>query len=132
MFVARVIKLSEASGRIARLLSTGVLVCGALTAVLPRIAAAGEPSMTIYQDPTTGQFVPPPDSPPGGRAVPLSTPSAGSSTSHTGLVERPSVVPGGGVVIDLQSRFRSPLTATVDADGKVTIHHQSSSPAAGK
>lgn len=123
-------KRSEASGRIVLLLSTGVLVCGALTAVLPRIGVAGEPGMTIYRDPTTGQFVPPPAGPPG-PSKPLPTPSPGSSTSHADLVERPSVVPGGGVIIDLEGRFRGPLTATVDADGKVTIQHQPSLPATG-
>jgi hypothetical protein len=31
--------------------------------------------------------------------------------------------PGGGVKVDLQGRFQSPLFATVDANGKIKVHH---------
>jgi len=33
------------------------------------------------------------------------------------------LVPGGGVKVDLQGRFRSPLIATVGADGKLKTQH---------
>ncbi len=32
-------------------------------------------------------------------------------------------MPGGGVMIDLKGRFRSALTATLSADGKVMMAH---------
>jgi hypothetical protein len=32
-------------------------------------------------------------------------------------------VPGGGVRIDLQGRFQSPLIGTIGTDGKVKIEH---------
>ena len=63
----------------------------------------------IHVDPQTGKRVPgPPSAVLAGRAE--------FSTSHQGLVEKPA--PGGGMMIDLQGRFRSAATATVGADGK--------------
>jgi hypothetical protein len=44
-------------------------------------------------------------------------PSAAFSRSSAGLVETRS--PGGGVMVDLQGRFQSPLIATVGTDGQV-------------
>ena len=41
------------------------------------------------------------------------------STSHQGLVEKPA--PGGGMMIDLQGRFRSAATATAGADGTPVV-----------
>ena len=32
-------------------------------------------------------------------------------------------MPGGGVKLDLQGRFQSPLIATVDENGKVRMQH---------
>jgi hypothetical protein len=37
-------------------------------------------------------------------------------------------VPGGGVMIDLGERSFTPLTATIDADGKVRLEHVPSQP----
>jgi hypothetical protein len=45
------------------------------------------------------------------------------STSHLGLVQVPSPVRGGGVIVDLQGRFRAPLLATVGEGGQVAIRH---------
>ena len=59
-----------------------------------------------YIDPETGELT----DPPAGSAVSLSE-AAAFSTSHAGLRERPSPVPGGGMILDLQGRFRSPLVA---------------------
>ncbi|MBE0567194.1 MAG: hypothetical protein IH621_14635 [Krumholzibacteria bacterium] len=43
-----------------------------------------------------------------------------TSTSHEGLVSEPSPVPGGGVMIDLQGRFRNTATAALaDSDSVV-------------
>jgi hypothetical protein len=35
-------------------------------------------------------------------------------------------------MLDLQGRFRSPLIATQDAEGKITIRHLPSGPSAGR
>ncbi|MCI5141425.1 MAG: hypothetical protein D3909_06810, partial [Candidatus Electrothrix sp. ATG1] len=40
-------------------------------------------------------------------------------TSTEGLTEKLSTVKGGGVLLDLEGRFRTPRTATIGADGKV-------------
>jgi hypothetical protein len=39
-----------------------------------------------------------------------------------------SPVPGGGVMIHLGERYFAPLTATIDADGKVRLEHVPSLP----
>lgn len=82
----------------------------------------GASGMTVYVDPVTGAFLEKPA--PG--AVPfLLTPQIQNAftTSHQGLVEVPSPVPGGGVKLDLQGRFQSPLVVTIDANGKVKMQH---------
>jgi hypothetical protein len=103
----------------------GLLLAGAGLAVAaaPAVGADSESSgMMIYIDPTTGQLLKEPA--PG--AAPLAVSPAldnARSTSHQGLVEVPSAVPGGGVKVDLQGRFQSPLIGAIDADGKVRMHH---------
>ena len=85
-------------------------------------AVSGAPGMTIYIDPQTGAIL----NEPAPGTVPLQlTPELQNalSTSDQGLVEVPSSVPGGGVTVDLQGRFQSPLIATTDANGKVKIQH---------
>lgn len=51
------------------------------------------------------------------------------STSHQGLVEVPA--PGGGVMVDLQGRFRSAVIARVKPDGTVVTECVQASPPAG-
>jgi hypothetical protein len=43
------------------------------------------------------------------------------NTSQEGLVQKANPVPGGGTMIDLQGRFQSAATATVDKNGKVVV-----------
>jgi hypothetical protein len=76
------------------------------------IGGAGGAGSWVHVDPQTGQRVP---GPARAAAVP---PDPAFSTSHQGLVAKPA--PGGGMMIDLQGRFRSAATATVDTDG--TVH----------
>jgi hypothetical protein len=85
-------------------------------------ASEGTPGMKVYIDPRTGRIVS--EAPPGIAPLPL-TPKEQSalSTSHQGLVQAPSSLPGGGVKLDLQGRFQSPLIATTDANGEVKIQH---------
>ena len=82
----------------------------AATSGAPDAADPGRAGSWIHVDPQTGKRVP---RPAGAAAVP---PDPAFSTSHRGLVEKSA--PGGGVMVDLQGRFRSAATATVGADGK--------------
>jgi hypothetical protein len=80
------------------------------------------PGLMIYVDPRTGALLKEPA--PGTLPLQVSPQFLNSlSTSHQGLVETPSAVPGGGVKVDLQGRFQSPMIATVDANGKLKIQH---------
>lgn len=91
-------------------------------------SAAG--GMKIHIDPQTGALTK--EAPP---TAPLSLSPAEQnafSTSHQGLVETPSPVPGGGVMIDLQGRFQHPLSATIDDAGKLTIRHLDPAPVPGQ
>ena len=88
----------------------------------PAAVPGGTSGMTIHIDPQTGAIL----NEPAPGTVPLQlTPEIQNafSTSDTGLVEVPSAVPGGGVKVDLQGRFQSPVFATIDANGKVKILH---------
>jgi hypothetical protein len=82
------------------------------------------PGMKVYVDPQTGAFL---KEPPQGAAPPELSPVERNafSTSHQGLVEEQNPAPGGGVRLNLQGRFQSPLTVTVGPDGKVTMEHRS-------
>ena len=78
-------------------------------------------SIRAYIDPETGEFITPPE--PQVPAAEMLAPQAAFSTSHDDLVEIPSPVAGGGTMVDLKGRFRSPLTATIDRSGKINIGH---------
>jgi hypothetical protein len=86
--------------------------------------------MVIYIDPQTGAIRNTPT--PGTVPVQL-TPQLQNalSTSHQGLTESPNPVPGGGVKVDLQGRFQSPLVATIDANGKLKVQHLHEMPESG-
>jgi hypothetical protein len=91
---------------------------------------AGATGMKIYIDPQSGQLT---TAPAGGAPLQLSPAEENAlSTSHQGLVESLSPVPGGGVIVDLQGRFQNPLFATVDGAGKVTIRHLDPAPGPGE
>jgi hypothetical protein len=95
----------------------------------PAGAIEGASGMKIYRDPVTGELGDPPAEAPDQVSLP---PNDALSTSSEGLVETPSPVPGGGSMVDLQGRFRSPLIATQDAEGKITIQHSPSGPSTGR
>jgi hypothetical protein len=86
----------------------------AATSPAAETAAVGSSGSWAHVDPQTGKLIP---APPTGRAMVPVVPAF--STSHQGLVEQ--VAPGGGVMIDLQGRFRSAATATVGADGAAHV-----------
>ena len=96
----------------------------------PAAGPGGASGMTVHIDPQTGALLKEPA--PG--TVPLQlTPQLQNalSTSHQGLVETPSRIPGGGVKLDLQGRFQSPLVVTIDANGKVKMQHLDELPESG-
>jgi hypothetical protein len=126
--------------RVTHRLLMGLLAAGAGFAVAAQPAFSGErptdavpggvSGMMIYIDPQTGAILKEPA--PG--TVPLQlTPQLQNalSTSHQGLVETPSSVPGDGVKVDLQGRFQSPLFVTIDAAGKVKMQHLDETPESG-
>ena len=81
------------------------------------------PGMTIHIDPTTGEFLPEP------AADGVSKQAADAVTAPVlQLKAVPSPTLGGGIMIDLQGQFRMPLMATMGADGKLTMKHESTIP----
>lgn len=71
----------------------------------------------VYIDPQTREFVAPPvfvepDHVTYNAQDPL-------NYSSEGLVEQPSPIEGGGIMVDLQGRFRNTSVATINADGTV-------------
>ncbi len=105
-------KLSQTAGQVA----TDHPSADATTIVSP-----GTAGMWIYVNPETGEVEAPP---PTMALFPLSQAEKNAmSTSDDGLVEEPSSVTGGGVMVNLEGRFRSPLAATRDGDGKITLRH---------
>jgi hypothetical protein len=100
------------------------LAAGLLAAAQPAQAQTADApgSLRVYVNPRTGEILREPA--PGTTPMTLSPQEqAAASTSHQGLVEVPSTAPGGGVKIDLQGRFRSPLVATIGPDGKTRTFH---------
>ncbi len=100
-------------------LAAGAAAIGAFVSD-PSSSYAQGGGMTVYVNPQTGQIVAQPV--PGGEPLTL-TPEEqnAASTSHDGLVEVPA--PGGGYMLDLQGRFQNPLAATIDASGRLRVHH---------
>lgn len=102
----------------------------------PASVSQGSAGQRIYIDPETGERTSPPAA-----SEPLfesshsaTTREAAQSatletvvsdmTSDEGLEIEPSPVPGGGMKVNLQGRFRQPLVATIDPDGQVHIQHK--------
>jgi hypothetical protein len=82
-------------------------------------AAAG---MIVYIDPVTGALLSGPA--PGAVSLQISPQEQNAlRTSDQGLVAQANPIPGGGVKLDLQGRFQSPLLMTIDANGNVVMHH---------
>lgn len=80
------------------------------------------PGMTVYKDPDTGRLLPLPADE---LQRLLNKDLRGAiSTSQEGLAE--TAVPGGGVMIDLQGRFKNMTWAMLGPDGKVMTHCDSS------
>ena len=101
---------------------TGADASGAYQPTEQPAAVSSAHGMMVYIDRRTGALLPGPTR----DTVPLQlTPEMqhALSTSAQGLVEVQSSKPGGGVKVDLQGRFQSPLVAITDATGQVTMQH---------
>jgi hypothetical protein len=80
------------------------------------------PGIIVHIDPKTGEFITPPAGVlPGPDAHP---PVDATKKPLAELRETLSPVPGGGVMIDLDERFHTPLSVTIDTDGKVRFQHK--------
>ena len=82
------------------------------------VTGAPQSGYVVHFDPATGKVVEPSID-----SVPVEFPAEWQnalSTSAEGLVEVPSPVEGGGVMVDLRGRFRSAMVAVTDEDGNVT------------
>jgi hypothetical protein len=86
------------------------------------------PAIIVHIDPQTGRIISSPATPAPGQVPqpPLDT----AKPPLPQLQETLSPTPGGGVMIELDERFRTPLTATIDADGKVRFEHKPAMPGA--
>lgn len=85
------------------------------------VASENAPGFVVHIDPITGEILP-------GLPAGAVTPPKAAETAKVPAPQFfavPSSVPGGGVMIDLQGHFRTPLVATIDADGKMTLKHAS-------
>lgn len=79
------------------------------------------PGIIVYIDPKSGEFTTPPP-----EAMSAQTPQQSLETGKepaSELHEILSPVPGGGVAVRLGERFSTPLSATIDADGKLRVEH---------
>jgi hypothetical protein len=79
-------------------------------------------AIVVHIDPKTGEIITPPAGVLSGQVS--QQPVDASKKPRAELRETLSPVPGGGVMIHLDDRFDSPLSATIDADGKVRFEHK--------
>ena len=94
-------------------------------AAKPEMAGTGIASgLVVHIDPNTGEFLPEPLA----NGVTPQPAANAAKASAPQLYEVPSPTPGVGVMIDLQGHFQTPLVATIDADGKVTMKHELRAP----
>ncbi len=91
----------------------------------PSAAARNEaPGLVVHIDPTTGEFLPEP------AADGVTTQAADTAKAPVRQLKAvPSPTLGGGIMIDLQGQFQTPLIVTIDADGKLTMKHEPMAPA---
>jgi len=73
--------------------------------------AAANGAVKIYRDPTTGEWLPPPDEEARRVVVPVVSPTAAPFTIRSGTS------PAGGVILDLGGSLTADLTVTHDGSG---------------
>ncbi len=109
--------------RAAALVAAALCATLLITATSPAEDVTGAAGMRVYRDPATGEFTAPPGD---DGADTLSAETAARKRVLEGapreLVEEPGASAAGGVTMDLQGRFQSDQTATIDADGTVHTH----------
>jgi hypothetical protein len=123
VFLNSIEKYIPMTVRIGVIIFAGMLCAGCASpgAAPKSVASEASPGshtgLRAYKDPRTGEFTDPPAT-----EVETAAPSERAlNRSHEGLMAVPNDVPGGGVRLDLQGRFRSHFIATKDSDGKVSI-----------
>jgi len=84
----------------------------------PARAPVAVQGMRVYRDPQTGRLGPPPP----GITPPGLTNAEQRMLSRSDQGLRPRTLPGGGVAVDLQGRFRNMAVATVGADGQAVVN----------
>ena len=82
-------------------------------------SAADGQAIVVHIDPQTGQIMVPPMAASTGQSQQPQI----NTLAVPPLQETVSPAPGGGVMIHLDERFLTPLTATIDGDGKLRIGH---------
>ena len=85
-------------------------------------APSTSPGMQVFIDPKTGKLL---EQPPEGAVLGAPSPALPEPVQ----VESP--VPDGGVMVDVQGRFDTPLEATTGPDGKPVIRHSGEAPRSG-
>jgi hypothetical protein len=96
-------------------------VSGGIPAVLPERpaqASVATQGMRVYRDPQTGRLGPPPS----GVVPPGLTTSEQRMLNRSDQGLQPRALPGGGIAIDLQGRYRNMAVATVGADGQAAVN----------
>lgn len=96
----------------------GPLVAAPPSVDTPAPQATEAAGFRVYLDPETGRFVPEP--PAGAEVEPDVATAEAVSTRSVDLVEQPSPVPGGGMMLDLQGRFQNAIEMSVDASGALS------------
>jgi hypothetical protein len=107
-------RMKAARATLVGMLVSGVLCVPARADEAARQAPAGTAGMQDTVEPRDGAQAP-------AASAPSVAESAARSRSAAGLVEQ--AAPGGGVMVDLQGRFQSPLVAHVGGDGQQDVSH---------
>jgi hypothetical protein len=82
------------------------------------------PGIIVHIDPKTGEIITPPAGALPGPVAQPQPPVGAAKKPLAELRETLSPVPGGGFMIYLDERFHTPLSATIDTDGKVRFEHK--------
>ncbi len=105
------------------LIAAGVMLLAGAVRVFPGGAPRrhappdAEHGMLLFVDPVTGELR---DAPP--EIVPPVQAPAGARAAAPAIVEEPGTTPAGGVTVELSDAFDTTMTATVDANGRLSTH----------
>lgn len=90
------------------------------------LRSSADEGMMVHIDPITGQFSQTPAQ--GYESLKITGEMLNAaSTSSEGLIQEPTPIEGGGIQINLQGRFRSPIISTQNPKGEIRNRHLSTS-----